>query len=73
MTPARPRHPDKDIEKFLKRAERRGWVFTRGSKYYMGRCPCGQHMKTVHLTPNQSYLRNLRTYLVRLDCWTEGP
>lgn len=72
MKPMRPRHPDKDIEKFLKRAEARGWVFTWGRKYPKGRCPCGEHTKTVHLTPGGAYLRNLRAWFARLDCWKEG-
>ena len=73
MTPSRPRHPDKDIEKFLKRAERRGWVFEKCRKYYMGKCPCGAHLKTVHLTPNKGYLGNLSRYVSRLVCWEESP
>ena len=70
---ARPRHPDKDIEKLLKRAELRGWTFTRGTRYFKGWCPCGQHVKTVHLTPNRTYLVNLRHWFARLECWKEGP
>lgn len=73
MAPSRPRHPDKDIEKFLKKAESRGWTFTRGKKYYMGHCPCGEHLKTVHITPNQRYLGNLRKWMMKLDCWKEQP
>ena len=70
---ARPRHPDKDIEKLLKKAEARGWVFTRGTRYFKGRCPCGRHVKTVHLTPNAAYIVNLRHWFARLDCWEEEP
>lgn len=67
----RPRHPDKDIEAFLRLCEQQGWTFIRGSKYFKGRCGCGVHTKTIHLTPNDSYLRNTKQYFRRLDCWKE--
>ncbi|QCR43420.1 hypothetical protein C1N91_07535 [Curtobacterium sp. SGAir0471] len=73
MTDDRPRHPDKDVEKFLRDAEENHhWKFTKGKKYFKGKCPCGAHLKTVHLTPsNPNYLTNLRHYFARLDCWTQ--
>lgn len=71
MTPTRPRHPNKDLEKLMKRAEAVGWVFAKGSKYYVGKCACGLHLQTVHLTPNQGYLRNLRMQFRRYECWKE--
>jgi hypothetical protein len=67
----RPRHPDKDIERLMQQAEARGWVFTWGRGYPKGWCPCGLHQKTIHLTPNRAYLRNLAAWFHRLDCWEE--
>jgi len=49
--------------------EEQGWTFTKGKSYYKGRCPCGYHSKTVHLTPNNSYLQNFKHYFRRLECW----
>jgi len=65
----RPANPDKHIENTIRRCETAGWTFSRGRKYYKGRCPCGVHLKTIHLTPNRAYLLNLRRYFTRLDCW----
>jgi hypothetical protein len=73
VTEGRPRHPDKDIEKFLQLAERRhGWKFSKGKKYFQGKCPCGKHLKTVHLSPSDpNYLKNLKHKLAGLDCWNK--
>ncbi len=67
----RPRHPDKDIERLLREAEAKGWVFWQGGRYPRGRCPCGRHQRTVHLTPGRAYLRNLSAWFRRLDSWEE--
>lgn len=73
MPDGRPRHPDKDVEKFLRTAEDKHlWTFTKGKKYFKGKCPCGLHLKTVHLTPSDpNYLTNLKHNLARLECWTQ--
>jgi hypothetical protein len=68
--PSRPKHQNKDLEKILKWAERAGWTFTKGRKYFMGKCHCGKHMKTVRLTPSGArYGENLKHWFVRLECW----
>jgi len=46
-----------------------GWDFVKNKKYFRGKCGCGTHMKTVHLTPNGAYLENLKHYFMRLECW----
>lgn len=40
----RPKHVNDDIERVLREAEDRGWVFTleKGGKF-RGRCRCGKH------------------------------
>lgn len=69
MSP-RPRHPDKHIEAFMRVAEMRGWKITKGRKYYQAKCPCGEHMKSIHLTPSgRMYLVNLRKWFDRQPCW----
>ena len=66
----RPRHPKKDIERFMQSAEARGWRFVKGKKYYKGLCSCGMHLHMVHLTPSsRRYLANLAHRCSRLDCW----
>jgi hypothetical protein len=70
--PDRPRHPRQDLEALLREAERKGWRVTRGTRYYAMLCPCGQHRKTVHLTPSDpGYERNLRGLLRRATCWDD--
>lgn len=67
---ARPKHPAKELEQVLGEAERQGWTVTKGKKYYMMRCGCGSHQKTVRLTPSDpSYRRNLLGWLKRSGCW----
>lgn len=68
----RPRHPHKDLEPILDAAENKGWHVQRRRKYYMMRCPCGQHQKTVKITPSDpNYPRNLRGWLKRSGCWED--
>lgn len=68
--PRRPRHPRKELEELLRNAERRGWKVSKGRKYFKMKCPCGIHIKTVHLTPSDPrYLRNTLSLLARETCW----
>lgn len=70
----RPRHTDKHLEALLREAEERGWRVEKGRKYYKMFCPprCGQHKKTVKLTPsNPNYERECRNQLGRATCWNE--
>jgi hypothetical protein len=65
----RPKHPKRKLEKVIRDAEDKGWRFRRGNTYYVGYCPCGKHMKTVHLSPSTSrYEMNLRKWFER-NCW----
>ena len=48
--------------------ERAGWRVER-RRYFLAKCPCGQHLKTIHLTPSGSrYERNLRAWFQRCAC-----
>jgi hypothetical protein len=69
---ARPRHPNKDLERLLQEAERKKWQVAKPKKYYKIRCPCGEHQHTVHITPSDpNYERNLRGRLRRTGCWED--
>ena len=75
MAPGRPRHPKPALEAVCGEAEAAGWRITRGSIYFKAYCPCGQHKRSIHLSPSDpNYLQNLRQWFTRQPCWTkEGP
>ena len=69
----RPRHPNKDLEALLREAEAKGWRATKPRKYFKVFCGCGQHQRTVHITPSDNdYERNLRGWLKRTGCWEDA-
>lgn len=69
MSP-RPKHPKKELEKVLLAAEAQGWRVEKTRKYYKMYCPCGEHIKTVHLSPSDpNYQKNLLAELLRKTCW----
>jgi hypothetical protein len=68
----RPKHPDKDLEALLRSLESAGWRIEKGRKYFKGYCPCGDHKKTIHVTPSDpGYRRHLVGWLRRETCWEE--
>jgi hypothetical protein len=65
----RPRHPNKDIEQVMRQAEEQGWRFIRRT-YFVGYCPCGSHLRTIHLTPaDPNYGGKLASWFRRQTCW----
>ncbi len=51
-------------------AEGHGWAFALGSKYWKGRCSCGEHLKWVKSTPSgNDYAKNLAHWFKRQPCW----
>lgn len=69
----RPRHQTKEIEALLRSLEAQGWRVTKGKGYFKAYCPCGLHLRTVHLTPSSAgYLAGLVRRLKRDTCWEEG-
>lgn len=57
----------------LEEAASQGWRVDRGNRYWKMWCPCGEHMKTVHVSPSDpNYARNLVGQLRRATCWMEG-
>jgi hypothetical protein len=72
--PPRPKHTDKDFEALLCSLERQHWRVPPPTRtgYYKVYCPCGKHLKTIHLSPSDPrYLRNLMGWLKRTKCWKE--
>lgn len=65
-------HPKKEGEEVLKEFHAHGWLITRKKGYYKCLCPpeCGQHLKTVHLSPsNPNYYKQLLAYVSKMPCW----
>jgi hypothetical protein len=65
---------DKDIESLLLSLKRQSWRVQPRTRtgYYKVYCPCGAHLKTVHISPgDRRYLRNLMGWLKRSGCWKE--
>jgi hypothetical protein len=70
----RPKHPKKDIEDAMRNLEGSGWRFERrkGAKYFRGYCPCGAHIRSVHMSPSDpNYVKNLISWADRA-CKEEG-
>lgn len=66
----RPKHPKKELEEVLSALESQGWFVYKDKKYYKAKCGCGQHMKTIHISPStSSYKRNLEGQLRRTGCY----
>ena len=69
---ARPKHPSKEFEDVLRSAEKQGWRIERGRKYFKMKCSCpNRDMKTMHITPNEGYLKNFCKKLERDTCWKD--
>ena len=46
------KHPRKDLQEVLKVFDAHGWTIEDPPKYYRLTCPCGLHLKWLHLTPS---------------------
>jgi hypothetical protein len=67
------RHPDKELEALLGEFHLAGWRIIDPPTYYQVRCPCGDHKRSIHLTPsNRNYVRNALKWLYRQPCYREG-
>jgi hypothetical protein len=69
------KHQHKDGEALLKEFDSQGWTISRNKGYYMVRCPesCGQHSKTVRLTPSgPDYFKRCKRFVENNTCWKEG-
>ncbi len=66
------KHPRKELEAVLQTFHKRGWSIEDPPTYYKVKCPCGRHMRWVHLTPSDPYyVTNTRKWLERQPCMME--
>lgn len=64
------KHPKKDLEALLGEFHDAGWRIEDPPTYYRVLCPCGDHMRWVHLTPSgNGYVRNALHWLYRQPCY----
>ena len=62
------RHPRKDMERVLREFDARGWRIVDPPKYYKVLCPCGDHMRWIHLTPSNPYYGSQALQWARSTC-----
>ena len=61
------------LEAILNEADKKGWRARKDGQYWNLYCPCGEHKKTVRLTPGKYYWKKLRTFLSNHTCWDNEP
>lgn len=67
------RHPRKDLEGVLVVFDAAGWIIEDPPKYYRVKCPCGEHQRSIHLTPsNPHYGQQAIRWMRRQTCMVEG-
>lgn len=68
------RHPRKDLEQVLVEFAAQGWRIDDPPKYYRLRCPCGAHVRWLHLTPSNPRYGAEALQWARRTCpaWEEG-
>lgn len=67
------KHPKKDLEAVLDEFDAAGWRVDDPPTYYRVRCPCGDHMRWIHLTPSsRNYAGNALRWLYRQPCYIEA-
>lgn len=63
------RHPRKELEAVLGEFNDAGWAIDDPPTYYRVKCPCGLHMRWIHLTPSDpNYAKNALKWLRRQEC-----
>jgi hypothetical protein len=67
------KHPRKDLEEVLVIFYEAGWLIEDSGRYHRVKCPCGEHQRSIHLTPsNPDYGRQALNWLRRQACVTGG-
>ncbi|GAB3054345.1 hypothetical protein GCM10027079_21090 [Sediminivirga luteola] len=68
------KHPKKELEALLGEFHEAGWrIENPKRKYYRVKCPCGEHKKSVHISPSDpNYVKNTLSWLYRQPCYQEG-
>lgn len=65
-----PKHPKKELEAVLGEFHEASWTIEKAKKYYKVKCPCGDHMRTIHLSPsNPNYAKDVMKWLPRQTCY----
>ncbi|GAA1616761.1 hypothetical protein GCM10009700_01290 [Brevibacterium sanguinis] len=63
------RHQKPELESVLQQFHEAGWTIEDPPKYYTVKCPCGDHMRQIHLTPsNRNYSNQALRWLNRQEC-----
>lgn len=66
------KHPKPDGQKALEAFDTLGWRIEDPPKYYSVKCPCGDHMTHVHLSPsNPKHFQERLRYGKRQSCMKE--
>lgn len=64
------KHPKKEGEQTLKEFDRHRYRIENPPKYYTVLCPCGDHLRQVHISPsNPNHFRECLNWARRLPCW----
>lgn len=64
------KHGRKDLEAVLGEYHEAGWRIEDPPTYYRVLCPCGSHMRWIHLTPSDpKYAMNALKWLYRQPCY----
>ena len=69
------RHPKKELEALLGEFHEAGWKVLDPKKggYYKVRCPCGDHQRSVHISPsNPNYVKDTLMWLYRQPCYNNN-
>jgi hypothetical protein len=53
-------HPRKDLEDVLAVFDQSGWRIEDTGTYYRVECPCGNHQRSIHLTPSNPHTAGRR-------------
>lgn len=62
------RHPRKELEQVLEQFDALGWRIDDPPTYYRLRCPCGRHMRWLHLTPSNPNYGNEALQWAKRTC-----
>jgi len=67
------KHPRKEIEALLGEFCEADWRVEDPPTYYRVKCPCGDHQRSIHLTPSDpNYAKNALRWLYRQPCYPPG-
>jgi hypothetical protein len=65
------RHPRKELQDVLVAFHEASWRVEDSGTYYRVKCPCGNHQRSIHLSPsNPNYGREALRWMRRQPCMT---